>query len=158
MQPISTCLWFNNQAEEAANFYTGIFPETIISNVMRYGQGMPGEPGSVMAMTVMLNSREFIFLNGNSGFVAPGPAVSFFIKCNTQDEVDHYWDKLVDGGTPIRCGWLTDKYGITWQVVPVKMQQLMGSGNPQKSQKVAQAMMKMIKLDLNELQRVFDEA
>lgn len=158
MQPISTFLWFNGRVEEAAEFYTSVFKNSKSSNVSRYGQGMPGQPGEVMSVTLELNGREFILFNGGPGFAAPSAATSFFIKCDTQEEVDYYWDRLLEGGTPNRCGWLTDKFGFTWQVVPVKMQQLMQSGNAQKSQKVAQAMMKMTKLDLNEMQRVFDEA
>ncbi|HET6161515.1 MAG TPA: VOC family protein [Dongiaceae bacterium] len=117
MQQISTCLWFNDQAEEAANFYMSIFKDSQIVNTMHYCDAGPGPKGSVLTVTVQINGYEIIALNGGPHFNFT-PAISLFVKCKNQAEVDHYWDKLLAGGKPMKCGWLTDKFGVSWQIVP----------------------------------------
>lgn len=153
MEKIQTFLWFNNNAEDAANFYTSIFPNSRIVNTM------PGPGGKPMGVTVELLDREFILFNGGT---TPYPewkfngSTSFFINCETQDEVDHYWDKLSEGGRTDRCGWLADKYGITWQVIPTVLGKVLGDPDREKSGRAMQAMMKMGKLDIAGLQNAFD--
>jgi predicted 3-demethylubiquinone-9 3-methyltransferase (glyoxalase superfamily) len=155
VQKISTCLWFENQAEEAMNFYTSIFPNSKTGKVSRYGDTGPGPKGSVMTATFELEGRDFMALNGGPVFKF-SPAISFVVNCGTQDEVDHYWDKLLEGGTPQQCGWLTDKFGVSWQIVPTLLGELMADKDPQKAQRVAQAMMKMIKLDIKTLKQAYE--
>jgi predicted 3-demethylubiquinone-9 3-methyltransferase (glyoxalase superfamily) len=117
MRKITPFLWFDGKAEEAANFYTSIFKNSKIREVRRYGDAGPGPKGSVMAVTFDLEGEEFIALNGGPQFTF-SPAISFFVSCETQEEVDALWGKLIDGGKPNACGWLTDKFGLTWQIVP----------------------------------------
>jgi len=117
MHGIAPFLWFDNQAEEATNFYLSIFPNSKIKSAMRYGDAGPGPKGSVMATTFELNGQEFMALNGGPQ-VTFSPAISFFVKCATQEEVDDLWEKLSAGGVKERCGWVTDKYGVSWQIVP----------------------------------------
>ena len=155
MQKISTCLWFENQAEDAMNFYTAIFPNSKTGKVSRYGDSGPGPKGSVMTASFELEGRDFMALNGGPVFKF-SPAISFVVNCGTQDEVDHYWDKLLEGGTPQQCGWLTDKFGVSWQIVPTLLGELMADKDPQKAQRVAQAMMKMIKLDIKALKQAYE--
>ncbi len=153
MQKIQTFLWFNDQAEEASNFYTSIFKNSKILSTM------PGPGGKPMGMTVDLEGREFILFNG--GPMSPEwkftGATSFFINCETQDEVDHYWDKLSDGGRTDRCGWLTDKFGITWQIVPTALGRLLGDNDRKKAGNVMQAMLKMTKLDIAKLEQAYQQ-
>ena len=115
MQKITPFLWFNNQAEEAMNFYTSIFKNSKIGRVMRYGDAGPGPKGSVLTAEFQIEGQDFIALNGGPMYKFT-PAISFFVKCETQQEVDHYWDKLLAGGLPNQCGWLTDKFGVSWQL------------------------------------------
>ncbi|MEW6640834.1 MAG: VOC family protein [Pseudomonadota bacterium] len=150
MSKITTSLWFDGNAEEAANFYTSIFRDSKITSISRYSDAGPGPKGSVMVVAFELNGNPFIAINGGPQYKFT-PAVSLLINCDTQDEIDHYWDNLLTGGTPQRCGWLTDKFGLSWQVVPSMMGELMS--NPQTGGRVAAAMMTMIKLDIAELRR-----
>ncbi len=155
MQMISPFLWFDTQAEEAAKFYVSVFKNAKMGRIARYPEGTPGKAGSVMTVSFELNGQEFVALNGGPHY-AITPAISFVVNCEDQGEVDYYWDKLVAGGKPVQCGWLTDKYGVSWQVVPVQMIDMFADGDTAKTERVAEAMMKMIKLDLPTLQRAYD--
>jgi predicted 3-demethylubiquinone-9 3-methyltransferase (glyoxalase superfamily) len=144
MQPITPFLWFNENAEEAINFYVSVFPDSSVGQMMRYGPGGPGPEGSVMTATFRLRGQEFIALNGGPIYSFT-EAVSFVISCEDQEEVDHYWNRLTEnGGTPGRCGWLKDRFGLSWQVVPTALPRLLGAGG----KAAMQAMMKMDKLDI----------
>jgi predicted 3-demethylubiquinone-9 3-methyltransferase (glyoxalase superfamily) len=158
MQKISPFLWFNNNAEEAVTFYTSIFKDSKVTSTVRNGENGPGNAGSALTMGFQLFGQEFTILNGGPGFATLTPAISFVVKCETQEEVDHYWDNLLDGGKAMQCGWLTDRFGVTWQIVPVQLFKLMGDKDICKAKKVTEAMMKMIKLDIAGLQKAFDEA
>jgi predicted 3-demethylubiquinone-9 3-methyltransferase (glyoxalase superfamily) len=152
MQSIAPFLWFDSQAEEAAEFYVSIFPDSAITGVTRYGEAGPGPAGTAMTVNFTLRGQEFVALNGGPIYQF-NPAISFVIDCITQDEVDHDWDGLLaDGGEPVQCGWLIDKFGLSWQVVPRRLQELMSSSEPEVAKRVTQAMLKMIKLDIAELE------
>jgi len=155
MQKIVPFLWFDGQADEAVNFYTSIFSNAKISSVTRYGDAGPGPKGSIMSATFELDGQEFYALNGGPMFKF-SPAISFFVKCETQEEVDYYWSKLSAGGHPNQCGWLQDKFGVSWQVVPTLLGKLLGDKDPAKSNRVMQAMLKMTKMDVAGLQRAYD--
>ena len=155
MQKISPFLWFNNQAEEAMNFYVSIFKNSKILNVSRYGDAGPGPKGTVMVANFELAGQRFMALNGGPVFSFT-PAISLYVDCETQAEIDEYWDKLSAGGSAQQCGWLTDKFGVSWQVVPSVLGKLMSDPDPEKSKRVVQAMMKMVKLDIAALQRAAD--
>ncbi len=155
MQDITTCLWFDGQAEEAMNHYVSIFKDSRILSVNRYGKGAPAPEGTVMTATFELNGRRFTALNGGPQYKF-SPATSFVVNCETQDEVDYYWDKLVAGGKPNRCAWLEDKFGVSWQIVPKQLIELMSGPDPVKAQRVMQAMFKMSKIVIAELQRAYD--
>jgi predicted 3-demethylubiquinone-9 3-methyltransferase (glyoxalase superfamily) len=155
MQKITPFLWFDTQAEEAANFYTAIFKNSKVKSIARYGDAGPGPKGSVMTASFELNGQEFIALNAGPKFKF-SPAISFVVNCETQEEVDYYWEKLSAGGRTDQCGWLTDKFGLSWQVVPTVLGQLMATKDPQKSQRVMQAMLQMTKLDIAKLQQAAD--
>lgn len=157
MGKITPFLWFDGKAEEAANFYVSVFDNAKISSVSRYGEDTPGDPGTVMTVEFELDGQEFIALNGGPEYTFT-PAVSFSIDCKTQAEVDHYWDRLSEGGKQIQCGWLQDKYGLSWQVVPSILPELLKDENDDKSDAVMQAMLKMVKLDIAELQEAYDRA
>jgi predicted 3-demethylubiquinone-9 3-methyltransferase (glyoxalase superfamily) len=157
MHKITTFLWYDNQAEEAANFYISIFKNSKISSVNRYGDAGPGPKGSVMIVTFQLEGQNFIALNGGPHFKFT-PAVSLYVDCETQEEVDQLWDKLSAGGHKDRCGWLQDKYGLSWQIVPRALQQLMSDPDPKKSQSVMKAMMQMDKIDIKRLQEAHQQA
>lgn len=157
MQKITPFLWFDTQAEEAVNFYVSVFKNARIGAVSRYGEGGPSPAGSVMVVPFEIEGQEFLALNGGPTFTF-SPAISFVVNCETQDEVDWYWDKLSAGGQVQQCGWLTDKFGITWQIVPTILGTLMGDPDPVKSNQVMQAMLQMIKLDIAGLQRAYDQA
>ena len=150
MHKISPCLWFDGKAEEAMHFYTSIFPNSSVGEVMRYGEAGPGAKGTVMSVTFQIEGQEFMGLNGGPGF-SFSPAVSFFVKCRTQDEVDRYWDALSAGGQPQQCGWVTDKFGVSWQIVPTVLVELLQAKDSARSQRVMAAMLKMFKLDIEVL-------
>ena len=162
-QRITPCLWFDDQAEEAAGFYTGVFENSRILAVTRYGDAgreIHGRPaGSVMTVAFELDGQPFTALNGGPVFTF-NEAISFQINCRTQDEVDHYWDKLSAGGDPQaqQCGWLKDRFGVSWQVVPEVLIEMLGSADAVKSQRAMQAMLQMKKIDIDELRRAYDKA
>ena len=156
MQKITPFLWFDDKAEEAMNFYVSIFPDAEIVGVRRYGEGGRGKKGAVMTATFRLHGQEFTALNGGPHFTFT-PAVSFFVACETQAEVDELWDKLSAGGQPGQCGWLTDKYGLSWQIVPNALGELMGDADAGKAKRVVEAMLKMTKLDIGGLRRAYDQ-
>ncbi len=147
MQKITPFLWFNNNAEEAVNFYTSLFKDSKIGSVSRYGDAGPGPKGTVITASFTLNGQEFMALNGGPQFKFT-EAISLVINCETQDEVDHFWEKLSEGGEEGRCGWLKDKFGLSWQVVPTILGELMQNPDPAKANRVMEAMMKMDKLDI----------
>lgn len=156
MQPgVTPFLWFDSQAEEAVKFYTSIFENSKIEDLSHYQEDTPGEAGSVMTVSFELNGQKFIALNGGPEYTFT-PAVSFVISCDTQDEIDHYWSKLSEGGAEVQCGWLTDKYGLSWQVVPAILGDLLGDDDEEKSGRAMQAMLQMKKLDIQQLQDAFD--
>lgn len=155
MQRISPCLWFDTEALEAANFYTGVFKNSKIKSVTHYGEAGPMPAGTVMVVTFELDGVEFIALNGGPIYKF-SEAVSLSIGCRTQVEVDHYWDALTKGGEEGPCGWLKDKYGLSWQVVPLEFTELMASSDAKRVRRMTQAMMKMKKLDLAALKAAYD--
>lgn len=150
MKKITPFLWFDGKAEEAANFYTSTFKNSKILDVRRYGDAGPGPKGSVMAVTFDLDGEEFIALNGGPQFTF-SPAISFFVSCETQEEVDALWDKLSADGKPNACGWVTDRFGVTWQIVPSVLGKLLQDPDAEKSANVMRSMLKMTKLDIEEL-------
>ncbi len=153
MQKITPFLSFNDQAEEAMNFYVSIFKNSKIKEVRRYGKAGPGPEGSVMTVTFVLEGQEFIALNGGPhGFT---PAISLFVDCRAQAEVDELWDKLSAGGEEVRCGWLKDKFGLSWQVVPDALGECLGGKDKIGSQRALEAMMHMVKLDVKKLQAAY---
>jgi predicted 3-demethylubiquinone-9 3-methyltransferase (glyoxalase superfamily) len=156
MQKITPFLWFDSQAEEAMNFYISIFKDSKVTRVTRYGEMGHGQPGQVMSVEFQLNGMDFYALNGGPMFKF-SPATSFFIHCETQEEIDHYWDKLGEGGKPNRCGWLDDKFGLTWQVVPTLLGKLLGDKDRRKADNVMKAMMQMDKMDISKLQEAYEK-
>src|SRR5437588_11295350 len=138
VQKITPFLWFESQAEEAANFYTSIFKNSKIVRVARYGEAGPGPKGSVMTVAFNLDGQDFVALNGGPEF-AFTPAISFLVSCKTQEEVDHFWEKLLQGGKPSQCGWLKDKFGVSWQVVPAVLGDPRGDKDAKKSKPVMEA-------------------
>jgi predicted 3-demethylubiquinone-9 3-methyltransferase (glyoxalase superfamily) len=156
MQKITPFLWFNDQAEQAAKFYTSIFKNSKLGSISRYGEGSPGQPGKVMSATFQLAGQEFMALNGGPEFTF-SPAISFFVNCETQEEVDEYWERLSEGGEKQNCGWLKDKFGVSWQIIPTVLGKLLGDKDAQKSQRVMQAMLKMYKIDIKELQMAYEK-
>lgn len=157
MPDITPCLWFDHGlAEQAAEFYTSVFPRSEILEVTRYGPDTPGPEGGVMTVVFSLDGRRFVGLNGGPHF-AFNEAVSFQITCADQDEVDHYWNALSDGGEEGPCGWLKDRFGVSWQVVPAALFELTGDPDPDRAQRAIQAMLRMRKLDVAELRRAADQ-
>jgi predicted 3-demethylubiquinone-9 3-methyltransferase (glyoxalase superfamily) len=156
MPKITPFLWFNDQAEEAMHFYVSIFKNSKAGSVTRYGDAGPGPKGSVMVASFQLDGVDFTALNGGPQFPFT-EAVSFVVHCETQQEIDYYWDKLTAGGRPSQCGWLKDKFGLSWQVVPDVLPQLLKNTDPKKSQRVMQALMQMTKLDIARLQEAADQ-
>ncbi|MGN6640706.1 MAG: VOC family protein [Mucilaginibacter sp.] len=157
MQKITPFLWFDDQAEEAMNFYISIFKDSKINRVARYGESGPGTPGTVMSVEFQLNGTDFYALNDGPVFQF-SPATSFFIHCETQEEVDHYWNKLSEGGKPNQCGWLDDKFGITWQVVPNALGKYLNDPDKEKANNVMKAMMQMTKMDIAKLEEAYEQA
>jgi predicted 3-demethylubiquinone-9 3-methyltransferase (glyoxalase superfamily) len=155
MQKIVTFLWFDDQAEEAAQFYTSLFPNSKITDIQRYGDAGPGPKGSVMIVNFELDGQAFTALNGGPHFKFT-EAISLYVNCESQEEVDELWAKLSTGGEESQCGWLKDKYGLSWQIVPTVLPQLLGDPDPVKAQSVMQAMLQMKKLDVAALRRARD--
>lgn len=154
MQKITPFLWFDNQAEEAVKFYTSLFTNSKIVSVTRYGEAGPGPKGTVMTAAFQLDGQEFVALNGGPQFKFT-EAISFVINCKTQEEVDHFWEKLSAGGEKSRCGWLKDKYGLSWQVVPRVLGEMLGDKDAAKAKRVMQAMLKMDKIDIKTLEQAY---
>ena len=155
MQKITPFLWFDSKAEEAMNFYISIFKNSKVGRVTRYGEGGPGPKGTVMSATFQLEGQEFIALNGGPQFTFT-PAISFFVNCETQQEVDELWEKLSESGRKERCGWLKDKYGLSWQIIPSALGKMLGDKDPEKSKRVMQAMLQMDKIDIKRLQEAYE--
>jgi predicted 3-demethylubiquinone-9 3-methyltransferase (glyoxalase superfamily) len=156
MQKITPFLWFDGKAEEAANFYVSIFKNSKIGSVSRYGEGGPGPKGTVMGVTFQLEGQEFFALNGGPQFTFT-PAVSLFVKCQTQQEVDELWDRLSAGGEKQRCGWLKDKYGVSWQIIPSVLGEMLADKDGEKSKRVMQAMLQMGKIDIGGLKQAYGQ-
>ncbi len=154
MQKISPFLWFDNQAEEAANFYVSIFKNSKVGKIVRYGEAGPGPKGSVMTASFELEGQQFTALNGGPHFKFT-EAISFVVDCKSQEEVDELWDKLSAGGQPGQCAWLKDKFGLSWQIVPTVLVELLSDPDPQKSKRVMEAMMKMTKIDIAKLRQAY---
>ena len=155
--PFVTCLWFDTEAEQAATFYTGIFKDSSIGAIHRYTQAGPGEEGSVMLVEFELNGQKFSGLNGGPQYTL-SPAVSIVVPCADQAEVDYYWTSLSEGGQEVQCGWLTDKYGLSWQIVPARFFEMISDPDQQKTARVMQAMFGMTKFDIAALERAYAEA
>jgi predicted 3-demethylubiquinone-9 3-methyltransferase (glyoxalase superfamily) len=152
MQKITPFLWFDNQAEEAMNFYVSIFKNSRVGKVTRYGDAGPGPKGTVMSATFQLDGQEFMALNAGPLFKFT-EAVSFYVNCESQHEVDYFWDKLSAGGEPGRCGWLKDKYGLSWQIIPTALGEALGNKDPEKAKRAMQAMLQMSKIDIARLKQ-----
>lgn len=155
MQKITPFLWFDGKAEEAADFYTSVFSNSKILSVMRYGEGMPYPKGTVMTAKFLLEGQEFVALNGGPQYTFT-PAVSFVVNCETQQEVDALWSRLTaDGGEEVQCGWLKDKFGVSWQIVPVALMKMLNDSDAARAQRVMMAMMQMKKIDISLLERAY---
>jgi predicted 3-demethylubiquinone-9 3-methyltransferase (glyoxalase superfamily) len=152
MPKITPCLWFDTQAEEAANFYTSVFKNSNILEVSRYGEGAPRPAGMVMTVSFELDGQRFTALNGGPEFTF-NEAVSFQVNCETQEEVDEYWTKLTEGGEESQCGWLKDRYGLSWQIIPNRLVELLNDPDPARCQRVMQAMLQMRKIDVPTLEQ-----
>jgi predicted 3-demethylubiquinone-9 3-methyltransferase (glyoxalase superfamily) len=157
MPKITPMLWFDTEAEDAANYYVSVFPNSKITDVSRYPEGGPGKPGSAMVVAFELDGRQFTALNAGPHF-KHSEAVSWVIDCGDQAEVDYYWDKLTDGGQEDQCGWVKDRYGLSWQVCPEGMLELLSDPDPARGQRAMQAMFGMKKLDLAALRAAADAA
>jgi predicted 3-demethylubiquinone-9 3-methyltransferase (glyoxalase superfamily) len=157
MPKITPFLWFDNNAEEAINFYTSIFKHSRIGSLTRYGDAGPGPKGSVMTATFQLDGQEFMALNGGPHFKFT-EAISLFVNCETQLEVDELWEKLSAGGQKGQCSWLKDKYGLSWQIIPKALGEMLADRDPKKSQRVMQAMLQMTRIDVNRLKQAYDQA
>ena len=155
MQKITPFLWFDHQAEEAAHFYTSLFKDSRITGISYYGEGGPGPQGSVFTVNFVLEGQEFIALNGGPTFKF-NESISFFVDCPTQAEVDRLWDKLTEGGEEVQCGWLKDKYGLTWQIVPSGLNELLNGQDAEGSRRAMQAMLQMKKLDIEKLRQAYE--
>jgi predicted 3-demethylubiquinone-9 3-methyltransferase (glyoxalase superfamily) len=154
IQKITPFLWFEHQAEEAAQFYTSIFKNSKITAVTRYGEAGPGPKGSAMTVVFEIEGQQFIGLNGGPQFKFT-PAISFVVNCETQQEIDELWERLSQDGKKIECGWLQDKYGVSWQIVPTVLGEMMQDKDPARSQRVMKALMQMKKLDIAGLQEAY---
>jgi len=157
MKNITPFLWFDNNAEEAMNFYTSVFPNSKVTSVSRYTEAGPGPAGQLMVAAIQINGQRFNLLNGGPGFQFSW-AVSFVVECENQQEVDHYWKELTaDGGEESQCGWVKDKFGLSWQITPTIMEKFTSDPDPKKVSRVMQTMMKMKKLDIQTLQDAYDD-
>jgi predicted 3-demethylubiquinone-9 3-methyltransferase (glyoxalase superfamily) len=157
MQKITTFLTFDDQAEEAVDFYTSIFPNSRVVSTKRYGEAGPGPKGSLMTASFELAGQEFMALNGGPSF-AFAQGISLFVSCETQEEVDEYWEKLSEGGEEGPCGWLTDKFGVSWQIVPRVLGEMLGDDDPEKSARVMNAMLQMSKIEIEGLRRAYESS
>jgi predicted 3-demethylubiquinone-9 3-methyltransferase (glyoxalase superfamily) len=152
MQKITPCLWFDTEGEEAAKFYTSVFPNSRIVDVARYGAAGPRPEGTVMTVSFELDGQKFVALNGGPDFTF-NEAISFQVSCESQEEVDAFWSKLSEGGEEGPCGWLKDRYGVSWQIIPTVLPELLGDPDPEKSQRVMRAMLNMKKIEIDALER-----
>jgi predicted 3-demethylubiquinone-9 3-methyltransferase (glyoxalase superfamily) len=155
IQKITPFLWFNDNAEEAVNFYISIFKNARIERIARYGDAGPGPKGTVMIVDFQLEGQPFIALNGGPEYTFT-PAISFLVNCATQQEIDDLWEKLTAGGEEVACGWLKDRYGVSWQIVPTVLGDLMQDRDPEKAQRVTQALFQMKKIDIKTLQEAYE--
>jgi predicted 3-demethylubiquinone-9 3-methyltransferase (glyoxalase superfamily) len=154
---ITPCLWFDHEAEEAAKFYTSVFENSKIGKVVRNTEAAPGPTGAVLTVEFSLDGQEFLALNGGPDFKF-SEAVSFVVHCETQKEVDYYWEKLLAGGAPSQCGWLKDQFGLSWQITPDILPELLADKDREKAERVMAAMMKMVKLDIEGLKKAAEQA
>ena len=155
MQKISPFLWFNDQAEEAANFYVSLFDDAAVTNVSRYPEGSPGPAGQVMSVSFRLAGQEFLALNGGPQFPFT-EAISLYVHCKDQDEVDRLWAQLTEGGEESQCGWLKDRFGLSWQIIPDRLGELLGDPDPARAQRAMQAMLQMRKIEIKTLEDAAD--
>ena len=155
-QKINPCLWFDVNAEEAVNFYISIFKNSKIDILTRYGKNAPLPEGTVLTIAFQLDGQHFLALNGGPVYTF-SEAISFIVNCDTQEELDYFWSKLSEDGREVQCGWLKDKFGLSWQIVPTRLAELMKSGDTEKSGRVMQALMQMVKIDIAGLQAAFDK-
>ena len=153
--PLTTCLWFDGDAEAAANHYVSIFKDSKLGSISRNTEAAPGDTGSVLTVEFELNGQQFVGLNGGPAFTF-NEAISFQIPCDDQQEVDYYWEKLSEGGEESQCGWLKDKFGVSWQVVPKRFPELLSDPDPERANRAMKAMMGMKKLDIAELEKAAD--
>ncbi len=158
VQRITPCLWFDSQAEEAAQFYTSVWPDAEVLGSVRYGVEDPGRVGQALTVSWRLGDTEYVGLNGGPQNFAFTEAISFQILCADQDEVDHYWNALTDGGEESQCGWLKDRFGVSWQVVPKGLDEVFGDADPERARRAMNAMLSMRKLDIGELRRAAEGA
>ena len=156
MQKITPFLWFNNNAEEAMNFYSTVFQNSKIVSVRRYGDAGPGKKGEIMTGVIEIEGQEFFVLNGGPHFTF-SPAISFFVNCETQQEVDDFWEKLSAGGQTQQCGWLQDKFNLSWQIIPSILGKYLGDPDPVKANNVMKAMMKMHKINIEQLEDAYNQ-
>ena len=156
MPKITPFLWFDNNAEEAAQFYTSIFKNSRMGDVHRYGDGGPGPKGTVMTVSFSLEGQEFTALNGGPLFKF-NESISFVVRCETQQEVDYFWEKLLAGGQRSQCGWLKDKFGLSWQIIPDILIELLGDKDAAKAQRVMQAMLQMTRIDIQKLKDAYNQ-
>ncbi|HET9724027.1 MAG TPA: VOC family protein [Actinomycetota bacterium] len=160
MQKITTYLWFDHEAEEAAEHYVSVFqgrpggdPDTSkVLNVARYGEAGPGEPGTAMTVNFLLEGQEYVALNGGPEFRFT-EAISLLVHCDSQEEIDHFWNRLTDGGEESQCGWLKDRFGLSWQIIPDRLMELLGDPDPERARRAMEAMLQMRKIDVPTLER-----
>jgi predicted 3-demethylubiquinone-9 3-methyltransferase (glyoxalase superfamily) len=155
MQKVTPFLWFDGKAEEAAKFYVSLFKNAKLGEVRRYAEGSPAPAGSAMSASFQIDGQDYIAFNGGPHFKFT-PAVSLFVNCETQEEVDYFWEKLTAGGNESQCGWLKDKFGLSWQIVPAALGQMLGDKDPAKSKRVMEAMLQMRKIDIARLQQAYE--
>lgn len=155
MQQVTPFLWFDGQAEEAAKFYTSVFDDSEITDSDVFPEGTPGTPGTVMSVSFTVKGDEIVALNGGPDFTFT-PAVSLLVHCQSQDEVDRYWEALSEGGETMPCGWVTDRFGVTWQIVPDRLNELLKDRDPERASRAMQAMLKMGKIEIAELEAAAD--
>jgi predicted 3-demethylubiquinone-9 3-methyltransferase (glyoxalase superfamily) len=153
--PFTTCLWFDTQGEEAARFYTSVFKDSTLGRIGRYTDAGPGPAGSVMAVEFTVNGQKFVALNGGPQYTFT-PAISFQVYCADQAELDYYWGRLTEGGQEVACGWVTDKYGLSWQIIPDGLIEMIGDPDPEKAGRATKAMMSMTKFDIAALRAAYE--